>query len=160
MYESPLNVATRLATEVEKDLEGKITAKIKKEYNIEVDREELIKALNYDRKQYAKGYEDGYSDGYQAAKEKFIRLIETSIQISIKEIEMSAIKELKACPFCGDEEVTVGIYSLGKAVAVVQCTNCCAAAGFVNVEKFGEELAKEKAVQYWNTRRSEDEQIH
>lgn len=67
---------------------------------------------------------------------------------------MSAINELKPCPFCGGEKMGVGVYSLGKKVAVVQCEICYAAAGFTNVEKLGEELAKEKAVQFWNTRRS------
>lgn len=32
-----------------------------------VDREELIKALDYDRDMYEKGYEDGYRDGLQKA---------------------------------------------------------------------------------------------
>lgn len=30
--------------------------------NIDIDKDELIKALNYDRNQYSKGYEDGVND--------------------------------------------------------------------------------------------------
>ena len=40
--------------------------------NISVDREEMVKALKYDRQQYEKGYADGYENGYQAAMEIFL----------------------------------------------------------------------------------------
>ena len=40
--------------------------------NITVDREELVKALKYDRGQYEKGYADGYEKGYNAAMEIFL----------------------------------------------------------------------------------------
>lgn len=33
---------------------------------ITVDKEELTKALQYDRHQYQKGYDDGYADGFDA----------------------------------------------------------------------------------------------
>ena len=39
------------------------------EVGIEVDRDELIKALAYDRQQYEKGY----VDGYRAAKDESVR---------------------------------------------------------------------------------------
>ena len=39
------------------------------EVGIEVDRDELIKALAYDRGQYEKGY----GDGYRAAKDEIVR---------------------------------------------------------------------------------------
>lgn len=31
--------------------------------NIDIDKEELVKALEYDRDQYYTGYDDGYNDG-------------------------------------------------------------------------------------------------
>ena len=33
---------------------------------VEVDKDELIKALKYDRDQYTKGYKDGFDMGYKA----------------------------------------------------------------------------------------------
>lgn len=41
-----------------KQLEGDIYRAIQT-YNINVDKDELIKALNYDRHQYEKGFSDG-----------------------------------------------------------------------------------------------------
>lgn len=85
MYESPLNAETKIVSEIQKDIEGKIAAKIKTDYNIEVDQEELIKALNYDRRQYSKGYEDGYVDGYEAARNKFESLLEHGFTTTIRD---------------------------------------------------------------------------
>ena len=37
---------------------------------VNVDKEELEKALRYDRHQYSKGYKDGYEDGMTAFAER------------------------------------------------------------------------------------------
>ena len=43
---------------------------------VTVDRDELIKALQYDRGQYEKGFDDGRAEGYRAgveeAKERYL----------------------------------------------------------------------------------------
>ena len=55
MYESPIAIIKgAFTTEYEN---GVMTAVQK--YGVNVDKEELIKALNYDREQYRKGFEDG-----------------------------------------------------------------------------------------------------
>ena len=36
-------------------------------YGFDIDKEELAKALNYDRKQYEKGHTDGYNEGIEYA---------------------------------------------------------------------------------------------
>lgn len=59
-YESPINVAMR---EQEKQFE-KDVLKVIASYNITVDADELVKALQYDRSQYEKGYKAGYEKGY------------------------------------------------------------------------------------------------
>ena len=46
-----------------------------KNMGVYVDKEELIKALAYDRQQYDKGYADGYSD----AKKEIAEFIENAI---------------------------------------------------------------------------------
>ena len=55
-YESPIEIIQKSVTaKVEDDI-----CKAVWEYGIVVDKEELIKALRYDREQYDKGYRDGY----------------------------------------------------------------------------------------------------
>lgn len=85
MYESPINIyeLTRdIQQKINQDQEEKVMECIC-EYGINVDKEELIKALKYDRHQYNKGYRDGYEDGKE--QEKWIpcseRLPEESITV-------------------------------------------------------------------------------
>lgn len=55
-YESPIEIIQKsVTTKIEDDI-----CKAIWEYGIVVDKEELIKALRYDREQYDKGYRDGY----------------------------------------------------------------------------------------------------
>lgn len=56
MYESPIEVLYgQIQTEIENDLLVKCSQAV--EYNI--NKDELIKALKYDREQYERGYSDG-----------------------------------------------------------------------------------------------------
>lgn len=58
MYESPIRlIESQLRTEVENEIFRAI-----QEVGVDVDKDELIKALQYDRDQYQKGYEDGIKD--------------------------------------------------------------------------------------------------
>lgn len=58
-YESPITgFVSNIVEQLEKAREDEICATIKEQYAIDVNREELIKALNYDRGQYNKGYSD------------------------------------------------------------------------------------------------------
>ena len=64
MYESPINLINKqVSMEVEKTIDGEIWKAIK-EIGIDVDKEELIRALKYDRDQYIKGYNDAKRRGY------------------------------------------------------------------------------------------------
>ena len=57
MYESPINIIiSELCTKLESDCVKSVQS-----YGFDVDKEELAKALNYDRKQYEKGYMYGYN---------------------------------------------------------------------------------------------------
>ena len=42
---------------------------------IYVDKEELIKALSYDRGQWEKGYANGYSEGYEQGRKEALESI-------------------------------------------------------------------------------------
>ena len=60
MYESPINAA--IQDMVRRDMEwreNQIVYEVEKAIGVSVDKEELLKALKYDRGQYYKGYEDG-----------------------------------------------------------------------------------------------------
>lgn len=62
MYASPIEkIYGELQTQLVQEDENMVMKAIRKA-EIYVDKEELIKALQYDRKQYAKGYSDGKSD--------------------------------------------------------------------------------------------------
>lgn len=58
MYESPITlIKKQIGPDIEIDIEKQVY-KVIYEYGIDVDKEELLKALEYDRFQYDKGYED------------------------------------------------------------------------------------------------------
>lgn len=65
MYESPVKlIVSDITLQVDEKLEEACYTAVM-EYFPNVDREELIRALRYDRQQY----EQGYQDGFNAAKE-------------------------------------------------------------------------------------------
>ena len=54
MYESPIKV---FQSNLEMQLEGEIINAVQR-MNVTVDKDELIRALHYDREQYQKGFDD------------------------------------------------------------------------------------------------------
>ena len=66
-YEPPINV-DYIMKEQEKQFE-KDVLKVIASYNINVNVDELVKALHYDRNQFEKGYKAGYEKGYNDAVE-------------------------------------------------------------------------------------------
>jgi hypothetical protein len=71
MYKSPIEMLTQgFNLQVENGVYKAVES-----YGINVDKDELIKALQYDRNQYNKGYADGYSefafDFYKAFREHY-----------------------------------------------------------------------------------------
>ena len=65
-YESPFAmVVEKMATEIAEKFDGEVMTAISK-YHIDVNKDELVKALAYDRGQYEKGYADGFADGLAA----------------------------------------------------------------------------------------------
>lgn len=68
-YKSPIETAMlQVKSDIEKRLED-TTYKAVIECGVKVDKDELIKALAYDRGQY----DEGYRDGYRAAKAEIVR---------------------------------------------------------------------------------------
>ena len=72
MYESPIEVFTN---KIVQDIEERTNGAIIKEcvrIGVNVNKEELLKALLYDRGQYERGRFDGYMSGYDAAMETIV----------------------------------------------------------------------------------------
>ena len=57
MYTSPIDV---IYGEMQMQVEGEIYKAVQK-VDVNVDKEELLKALQYDREQYERGHKDGYA---------------------------------------------------------------------------------------------------
>lgn len=65
-YESPITrIYNQLVEEMVKEEEDQFVCKVRQTIGYNIDKSELIKALNYDRDQYEKGYQDGKLAGYQ-----------------------------------------------------------------------------------------------
>lgn len=78
MYESPITITERFVNKAREQMENDImnnVLTVVAEYGINVNKDELFKALQYDRNQYNKGYADGYSefafDFYKAFREHY-----------------------------------------------------------------------------------------
>ena len=60
MYQSPIEILTNsFIKEQAERLDNEILYRATMETGIDIDRDELVKALQYDRNQYEKGYLDG-----------------------------------------------------------------------------------------------------
>lgn len=66
MYKSPIEI---ICTGIEQQFENNILKAIQ-HYEIQIDKDELIKALNYDRDQYIKGYNEAYNEAVANLQKK------------------------------------------------------------------------------------------
>ena len=73
MWESPIKVYEDVAREIVLEKENHIMQTIRQ--YVDVDKDELIRALNYDRNQYEKGFEDGYVKGRADFAEKIQEIL-------------------------------------------------------------------------------------
>ena len=61
-YESPITrIQNQLLEEMVKKEEDQFMCEVRQTIGYNIDKSELIKALNYDRDQYERGYQDGKS---------------------------------------------------------------------------------------------------
>ena len=68
-YESPIEIVKTMHDRIEHDIENNVF-KLINSYGININKDELIKALKYDRHQYEKGYTEGYNQGIKDAISK------------------------------------------------------------------------------------------
>lgn len=70
MYIPPILLSERqIEDEIIKQTDDTIVYEVRHQLMMDIDKEELLKALCYDRDQYNQGYADGKSAGYQQALE-------------------------------------------------------------------------------------------
>lgn len=67
MYDSPIKI---IQTQIQMQMDGEILKAVQG-VGIDVNKEELVKALAYDRKQYVKGYKDGVKEFAERLKATF-----------------------------------------------------------------------------------------
>ena len=71
MYESPINkIVGEITEEINRQDEENCMVSIRQAVGYQVDKEELIKALNYDRNQYEKGFADALDRVLEDIKEE------------------------------------------------------------------------------------------
>ena len=100
MYKSPVDI---IYGQMQTQMEGDILRAVQS-YGINVDKEELIRALQYDRDQYNRGYEDGRSDA--VARGRWVRrIIDVSVPYYWKDecsiCGFAGDTYFKYCPICG-----------------------------------------------------------
>ena len=76
-YESPINIYQDLANEITEMHDNMVYMKVRE--IVDVDKEELLKALAYDRDQYNKGYQEGYRRGLEEGKQVAMTALANSI---------------------------------------------------------------------------------
>lgn len=107
-YQSPITVAVQRISEGigehAKCVEEMILREIER-IGVIVDKEELIKALNYDREQYYTGYRVGYNDGIDSATQHAYWYDDCGkLRCSLCEeyqSEYGCDEETEFCPHCG-----------------------------------------------------------
>lgn len=95
MYKSPIDILYNQRTEID----GAIYRAVL-DVGINVDKAELLKALEYDRDQYDKGFEDGKADSVVHGRwvEKTGRAM---CSVCLDECWADSVLEYNYCPNCG-----------------------------------------------------------
>lgn len=82
MYKSPIElVVNQVQNLMLEQQENQVFQAIQKT-GVIVDKEELQKALKYDREQYQNGYNDGYTDGANAMLAKLNAILQGVIDLN------------------------------------------------------------------------------
>ena len=100
MYESPIKIITgKMQTQIDGDIYRAVQNVV-----INVDREELLKALEYDRGQFEKGWKEGFHDGYIHGLEIAIIEIENTMGRTKKAEKLCAILQDYKKDKAGEQE--------------------------------------------------------
>jgi hypothetical protein len=87
MYESPIEMTiSEIITDFKQYQEKQICEAIQR-MNINISKEELIKALDYDRQQYEKGYNDAIEEFAERLKSKAVQKFDWNEYVEIEDID-------------------------------------------------------------------------
>ena len=100
MWESSINIYHTISDMVTEEIDGNIIVEVKKQLGVDINKDELIKAINYDRNQYEKGYQDGLNadkwipvseSGYPKPEDEYKRFltIDNKGEITIQKFLLS-----------------------------------------------------------------------
>ena len=102
-YESPVTLQIRqIAEQIEEQRENQITATISEQLAVNVDKNELKRALAYDRDQYRRGYEDGWRARSEVIP-KWVPVSEKLPDVSQRYLVYTKYDEVMTDFFMGDE---------------------------------------------------------
>lgn len=100
MYKSPIEI---INGKIQTQLNDAIFRAVQN-VGINVDKDELIKALEYDRGQFEKGWKEGFHDGYIHGLEIAIIEIENTIGMTKKAEKLCAILQDYKKDKAGEQE--------------------------------------------------------
>lgn len=83
MYESPIEI---IQTQMQMQMDGEILKAVQG-VGIDVNKEELIKALAYDREQYSKGYKDGVKEFAERLKKEAVTKCDWDNCVDVEDID-------------------------------------------------------------------------
>lgn len=104
MYKSPVEIwlddfMNKITTQIQENNEMQIMTSINQ--YVAVDKEELIKALNYDRQQYEKGFADAKAE-YQRPQGEWVRMdVDHKTFYYCSECHLHYEYPFNFCPHCG-----------------------------------------------------------
>ena len=112
MYESPIGV---IYGEITTSIENEIYKAVQ-DVGILVNKDELLKALQYDREQYDKGYADGFGDGYGDGKSVVNQWIPVSERLPEKQMDVIVTVSFDDSIFTDSDEWRNEFCAYGKYV--------------------------------------------
>ena len=76
MYESPIKmIVDNIQTQMIQQEEEQLLVQVQKSLGFDIDKNELLKVLKYDRDQYEKGYKDGKNDVLNKIRTEIINML-------------------------------------------------------------------------------------
>lgn len=102
-YESPiLGAIYQMVNNIQEQRDNAVVAQINEQIEMDVDKNELIRALNYDRNQFNEGYRKGYRDAKEKCEEKY-----RWIPITMRPGTDEEYEEFSLCGDCPREDFCV-----------------------------------------------------
>lgn len=104
VYNSPISIYQEtqgeMLNEIRENFESEIMATVQTKCAININKEELLKALQYDRGQYEKGYQDGKMDAHKTGR--WIDAREQCGEFMCSNCEfLCCTNQYNYCPNCG-----------------------------------------------------------